>query len=279
MSRHALLALALASATLGASIAFGAGCGGHDPIPRSYPEPSADEVLGHLAERQRNAQSFRAESVMDYWIGDERVKGTVLLMGRQGARVRINALSPTGDNVAADLACDGIGFEYIDYNNNCQLSGLCTKDSIAELLRISLEPDDFLLMVMGTTPVIPDAQGTVNWDDRNAREVVELVSPDNRFTQTIVLDGRDHTWDVISSEIRDLRGNVLWRLRNKGFSAVTAADGTVFRVPGKSQLEQPSENADLLVDWKQRALNIELETAKFDMEIPPGLPVCRGERG
>jgi hypothetical protein len=253
----------------------GCSCTRRKPVPRSYPEPSTEEILAHLADMQRHARSFQAESVMDYWVGDERVKGTVLLMGRKGARVRINALNPTGDNVAADLACDGIGFEYIDYNNNCQLSGLCTKGSIAELLRISLEPDDFLLMVMGTTPVIADAQGTVTWDERHGREIVELVAPDNRFTQTIVLDGRERNWDVLSSEVRDVRGNVLWRLRNKGFEPLGAQDGRTFRVPEKSQLEQPQDKADLLVQWKKRVFNLDIETAKFDMEIPPGLPSCR----
>jgi hypothetical protein len=267
-----VIALALGTAYAGCS------CTRHKPVTRSYPEPSTEEILAHLADVQRHARSFQAESVMDYWMGDERVKATVLLMGRKGARVRINALNPTGDNVAADLACDGIGFEYIDYNNNCQLSGLCTKRSIAELLRISLEPDDFLLMVMGTVPVIADAQGTVTWDERHGREIVELVAPDNRFTQTIVLDGRDRTWDVLSSEVRDVRGNVLWRMRNKGFEALRAQDGRTFRVPAKSQLEQPQDKADLLVQWKKRVFNLDIETAKFDMEIPPGLPSCRKEK-
>lgn len=254
----------------------GFGCNGQKPIERPYPEPGAEQILEHLAEVRRHARSFRAESVMDYWVGNERVKGTVLLMGRKGARVRFNALNPTGGNVAVDLACDGIGFEYIDYNNNCQLTGLCTRETIAELLRISLEPDDFLLMVMGTTPVIPDAQGTVTWDDKRGREVLDLVSPDNRYTQTIVLGGgNDRTWDVIASEVRDARGNVLWRLRNKDFSSLRGADGWMFRVPDKTQLEQPGEKADLLVQWKERAFNLELETSKFDMEIPPGLPSCR----
>jgi hypothetical protein len=269
--RSMLVVIAL---VLGTSYA-GCSCTRHKPVLRAYPEPSTEEILAHLADVQRHARSFQAESVMDYWVGDERVKGTVLLMGRKGARVRINALNPTGDNVAADLACDGIGFEYIDYNNNCQLTGLCTRSSIAELLRISLEPDDFLLMVMGTAPVIEDAQGTVTWDDRHGREIVELVAPDNRFTQTIVLDGRERTWDVLSSEVRDVRGNVLWRLRNKGFQSLRAQDGRMFRVPEKSQLEQPQDKADLLVQWKKRVFNLEVDAAKFDMEIPPGLPSCR----
>ncbi|WP_428264413.1 hypothetical protein [Haliangium sp.] len=270
---RALLAWTLGALVLGAAFTS-CSCGRSKPVERAYPEPGLQDILDHLDELRRNARSFRAESVMDYWVGDERVKGTVLMMGRKGARVRINALNPTGDNVAADLACDGIGFEYIDYNHNCQLAGLCDRNSIARLLRIRLEPDDFLLMVMGTTPLIPDAQGTVNWDQEHGHEVLDLVSPDGRFTQTVVLDGRDKSWDLLTSEVRDARGNVLWRLRNTDFSDLDAADGRRFRVPGKSQLEQPAEKADLLVQWKERSFNLELETARFDMEIPPGLPSC-----
>ncbi len=269
---RAFLSVMTISACLGLMTA--AGCGSK-PVKRAYPEPALAELLEHLTEKNRSARSFRAESVMDYWVGGERVKGTVLLMGRKGARVRINALNPTGDNVAADLACDGIGFEFINYNENCQLNGLCDKDSIAELLRIRLEPDDFMLMVMGTTPLIPDAQGTLTWDDKNGYEVLDLVSPDGQFTQSIALDGRERRWDVITSELRDARGNVLWRLRNKDFSPLQAQDGASFRVPGKSQLEQPDEKADLLVEWRERAFNLDIETARFDMEIPPGLPSCK----
>lgn len=255
--------------------AVAAGCPGARSHPRSYPVPAADEILAHLAATQQRARSYRAESVMDYWVDGERVKGTVLLMGRTGARLRINALTPAGDTVAADLACDGIGFEYIDYRNDCQLTGACTRNSIAELLRISLEPDDFLLMVMGSTPVIPDAQGSVTWDASKGHEVVQLTTPDNRLTQTIVLDGRDRRWDVLSSVVRDARGNVLWSLENKDMETLQAEDGAVFRVPAKTRLEQPQENADLLVRWGKRTFNLAVDEAKFDMDIPAGLRACR----
>lgn len=251
------------------------GCGCRPSVVRSYPEPAVDQVLAHLAEVQRRARAIRAESVMDYWVEGERVKGTVLVMGRNGARMRINALTPAGDTVAADLACDGIGFKYINYQDDCQLVGPCTRHSIAELLRISLEPDDFLLMLMGTTPVIPNAQGSINWDSEEGHEILQLTTQDNQLSQTIVLDGRERRWDVLSSVVRDARGNVLWRLTNKDFDKLVAEDGAVFRVPAKTRLEQPMENADLLVRWKTRTLNLLLDESKFEMEIPPGLRSCR----
>ncbi len=265
-----MLLLPLLASVLGAS------CGGKNAVgPRTYDAPSIAEVLEHLATHARHRRSFRAESVMDYWLEDERIKSKVLLMGRTGARVRINALNPTGDNVAADLACDGISFKYIDYNNNCHLVGPCTRDSIAELLRIRLDPDDFLLMVVGTTPVIANAQGTVEWDSKQGREIVELVAADGTQTQTIILDGRERRWDVLKSTVRDARGNVLWELVNKEFRSIQSVDGASIRVPGRTRLVQPAEEADLIVRWEERTLNLELDSGKFDMTVPPGLRSCR----
>jgi hypothetical protein len=253
----------------------GCGCRGGN-IARPYPQPSAEALLQFLADKHDKARSFQVESVMDYWVGGERVKGTVLLMGEKGARVRINALNPTGDNVAADLACDGQDFRFIDYNGDCQLTGPCTRDSIAQLLRVSLEPDDFLLLVMGATPIIDHTQAALEWDARRGHEVLTLRAQGSGLTQTIALAGRtdEGRWDLVSSVVRDETGRELWNLQNKDFRTVKAADGAIFRVPGKTQFKQPQEKADLLVRWRRHTLNPELDAARFAMEIPPGLPRC-----
>jgi hypothetical protein len=216
--------------------------------------------------------------VMDYWLGDQRVKGSVLVMGKRGARLRLNALNPNGDQVAADLACDGIEFRFVDINNNCQMSGPCTGDSIAQLLHVSLEPDDFLLLAVGTTPVLHDATGTVTWDERTGYETVDLESADGQLRQVIVFDGREGHRDVISSRMLDAKGNPTWILENTGFSSIKTTDGLTLRVPAKTRFRQPSSaagaKADLLVDWKERSINLDLQAGKFDLPVPDGLRRC-----
>lgn len=200
----------------------GCSCIGGKSIPRPYAEPTVQTVLDHLASVRARARSFRAESVMDYWVGKDRVKGKVLIMGKTGARVRINALNPTGGSVAADLACDGSGFQFIDYNSNCQLTGPCNRDSVAQLLRVSLDPDDFLLLAVGTTPVIAGPhEGSFRWDAKKGHEILTLTGAGG-LRQTIVLDGRDRRWDVISSSVVSADGKTLWKLQNKGFKEIRA---------------------------------------------------------
>jgi len=246
----------------------------HGNGKRPYPEPKVEDLLARIAAARDQVTSFNAETVMDYWLDDQRVKGSVLVMGTTGSRVRINALSPAGDSVLSDLACDGTDYAFVDFNNNCQLTGPCSRETIAALFRIALAPDDFVQLAVGTTPVVPGASGTLRWDDKAKREVVELTGSDGR-TQTIVVDARDGHADVISSEVKAADGTQEWRIDNTDYQSVDDEQGTARRVPGKSRFRTPGDKADLLVEWKQRRLNMELSDDKFTMEIPGGLRRCQ----
>lgn len=258
-----------------ALVAAATGCGGGYDPPADLP-PAADQVA-RIRRHVEQVSSFRAETTMDYWLGDDRIKGTVLLLGKPGARLRFNAENPTGGNVAVDLACDGVGYELIDYNNNCQLAGPCTAATIAQLLKVSMEPDDFFAMAVGASPVVSGADGRVEWDRDEGRAIVTLATADARWRQRIELDGRSGHFDVLSSTLYDARGDVEWKLEHRGFEDVRAADGSVVRAPRKSKFEQPKRKADLLVVWKDRAFNVDLPPDKFDLDIPPGLPECAAD--
>ena len=246
------------------------------PGTASHPRPAGADDLAQVVARLQAASaaqtSFRGASVMDYWLGKDRVKGSMLVMRAGGAKVRFNALSPAGESVMADLACDGRDFVLVDFQNNCMLTGPCSRDSIAQLLRISLTPDDFLHLALGGTPVLPQATGTVTWDASKGQERVALQAAGG--SQDIVIDGRDGRWDVLSSELRDAAGTTVWKVQNTDFAEVKDAAGKVHRVPGKSRLTQPSQQADLIVEWEQRELNVELGADKFQLQPPAGLPQC-----
>jgi hypothetical protein len=253
-----------------------AACGACTPrrIPAPQPRPTAAQLLTHLRDTAGAAHSFRADSVMDYWIGNERAKGTVLIMGRRGAHARFNALNPTGDSVAVDLACAGSDFTFINYHDNCQLTGPCRKEAIARLLRVSLEADDFLLLAVGATPLLEGARASARWDEEHGHELLELHSPGGA-RQTIALAGPFGRWRVVSSTLRGPDGQVEWSLENKDFTTIRSPEGKSFQVPGKSRFTQPRARADLLVRWGKRQLNPPLDDSRFQMEVPAHLPRCR----
>jgi hypothetical protein len=239
---------------------------------RPYPEVTAGDVIARLAKQRAERKAFTAESTMDYWLGKDRVKGTVLVMGTEGKKVRFNALSPAGGNVLADMACDGMNFAYVDQQNNCQLTGPCDRQSIATLLHVEVEPEDFLAFAVGAVPVA-EKTGTLEWDAKSGHEHLTLTGASG--TQTIELDLREGRLDVIASEQKDPAGKVSWSIQNADFGNVNDAAGGEHRLPNKTRFKSPTQNADLIVDWGDRTVNPDLTNpAKFQVNVPAGLPAC-----
>lgn len=244
--------------------------GGGSGKARPYADPKVEDILAKLTAQRAKSTSFTAASKMDYWIGEQRVKGDVLVMGTAGKRVRFNALSPAGGDVLIDMACDGSNFAFVDKQNNCQLTGPCDRSSIATMLHLDLEPADFITLALGTPPVMADAKGTTDWSGEY--EKLELSSAAG--TQTITVDLRDGRADVIDSEMKDPAGKVVWSVTNKDFTDVhDAADG-MHRLPSKTQFKSAAEKADLVVEWGERTINPQIDPAKFSVSIPDGLPRC-----
>ena len=254
-------------------LALACGCPGTKTFKAPSPMPSAADVIARLEKARATRTSFRASTTMDYWLGKQRAKGTVLVMGTSQKQVRFNAVKPD-DSVLIDMACDGQSFTYVDFQNNCQLAGPCSKQSIAHLLRVELEPQDFHDLAQGTPPLLANATGTVTWDERNGHEKVALEGADGK--QTLTIDAKNGLSDVLASELRDPEGKVVWSVEFTDYRAIKDDKGVTHRVPGKTRFKSPTEGADLLVDWsdEQRAINLELVPAKFSVPIPAGLPDC-----
>ena len=246
--------------------------GGSTGANRGYPEPKATEIVARLEKDHTTRTAFTAESTMDYWLGKDRLKGTVLVMGTIGKKVRFNALSPAGGTVLADMACDGTNFAYVDQQNNCQLTGPCDRQSIAALLHVEVEPEDFIYFAVGSVP-ITGTGGTVTWDAKTGHEKVALTGPNG--TQTIELDMRGGHFDVIASDLKDPAGKTVWSIENADFGNVADPNGAEHRLPGKTRFKAPNQAADLLVDWGERTVNPDLSNpAKFTVAVPAGLAQC-----
>jgi hypothetical protein len=258
-------------ALLGAGLVAVACCGPKGGGVRSYPEPTVAQVIERIAAARGALTSFTGESTMDYWLSGQRAKGDVLVMGKEGKRVRFAALSPAGGSTIAEMACDGTNFAYVDYQNNCALTGPCDARSVGMFFGIELEPDDFVHLALGTPPIIGgNPAGKVTWDGNRGVERVELSSGEG--TQKLSIDGKENRWDVLDSELAGPDGKQRWSVANTDFRKVEGSGER--RVPGKTRFKSPAQNQDLLVDWKEMQVNVELDDAKFQIAVPPGLPQC-----
>jgi len=259
-----------------AALLLACGCP-HGDTPRpSGPEPTVAEVVDRLTRAKDELHSFTGAAVMEYWLNGDRFKGDVLAMGEAGAKVRIAALSPAGGSTVAEMACDGSQFVSVNYQNNCVLTGPCTKQSIATFFGIELDPDDFLHLALGTPPVIAQPTGAVTWDASNGVYRVALAGAAGK--QTIGIADRGQRWEVVDSELVAPDGTPAWSVKNAAFDNAKDPDGKDHRVPGKSRFTAPSkQKADLTVEWRERTVNLAIDPKKFTIAVPPGLPTC-GQR-
>ena len=259
------------TALLGLLFACGCPSGGGGSVKPPAKLPTAQEAIAQLTATRDARKSFKAESVMDYWLGNQRVKGTVLVMGTSERQVRFNAISPQND-VLADMACDGQNFAMVNMQQNCQLTGPCNKQSIATFLRVELEPEDVLHLALGTVPLPAGADGTLTWDSSKGQEKLDVKGSDGS-TEKITIDGRDGRQDVLSAELsRD--GKLVWSVENTDFTDVKDEAGGTHRLPSKTRFKSPDQKADLLVEWKERTVNPAIDPAKFKVQIPEGLGRC-----
>jgi outer membrane lipoprotein-sorting protein len=241
-------------------------CSGHANTPA--PQTSPEELVARLQKKEGEITSFTTNSTMDYWLGNQRMKGDVLVMGKPGAMVRFAALSPAGGSTLVEMACNGSDFVMVDYQNNCTLSGPCDATSIAQFFHIKLAPDDFFHLAVGTPPVLRDAKATASWDSEHGYEKLTLTSPAG--TQKVTLDLKDGHTDVIDSELAGSDGKVVWSVANADFQDVGG-----HRVPGKTRFKSPEGKEDLLVVWgDERQLGVALDASKFALAAPSGLPRC-----
>jgi hypothetical protein len=245
----------------------------HGDVRPGGPSPTVAQVVERLTKAKDELHSFTGAAIMEYWLGSDRFKGEVLAMGEVGAKVRIAALSPAGGSTIAEMACDGSRFVSVNYQNNCVLTGPCTKQSIATFFGIELTPDDFLHLALGTPPIAPDAHGAVSWDAKQGVQRVELEGADGK--QSIGIDNRDQRWDVVDSALVGGDGQPVWSVKNAAFGDAKDPDGKPHRVPGKSHFTTPNrQKSDLTVEWHERTVNVAIDPKKFTIAVPPGLPTC-----
>lgn len=267
---HRGMKLRLVSCVGAVVMACGACPGGGQYKAPWQTAPTAAQEAAKLDAAAKAITSFKADSVMDYWLGKSRVKGDVKIMGKPGAFVRLNALNPAGSSVMADLACDGTNFVMVDFQNNCVLTGPCNADSIYQFLHVPLAPDDFFHLATGTSPLVTGTDGKVDWDSSTGHETITLGSDPQ---QTIVVDATNGHFDVLTSKLSS-GGKDVWTIENKNFADAKDAAGKTFRIPGKSRFTAAGQKSDLIVEWTDVTLDEDLPLSKFQLNPPDGLPTC-----
>ncbi len=236
-------------------------------VERPYSAPTAKEVLAAVLSRGQRVRAMRAETRASHVSAQGKVKGTVRLMAATGGKLRFDLVSPF-DTPLATLVTDGKDFTLVDAQKNRHFHGPASPCNVGRLLQLVMAADDVRTILGGSTPVIIHEKAEGAWDARDGAEVLTLSG--KGMTQVIRLDGRDRSWDLLSSEIRDATGKLLLQLRASGHRKLAG-----LRMPGSLHIKQPRHGAELWVTFKKVELNIELPAIAFVLQKAEGMPSQR----
>lgn len=262
-----ILSIRLSPLAGAVSAALLAGCPS-TTMPRPYAAPTAPALIEHIRSLRQHASTLNAETKTDVRLGDQRANVTVYMLAAPDGKLRFQALDPN-NSTAADLASNGKTYCMLDVHANCGECGPATPENVARLVRIPLEPDEIVTVLLGGAPVL-EGDATDEWDPNGGHEVLTLRAGDR--VERILLDGRDQRWDVLEADMT-AGGKTVWSLRHKDFHEVTADDGQKVRLPGASLFEQGGDTVRIL--WHEQKVGMPLDDQKFQIELPAGLPHCR----
>jgi len=236
-------------------------------VDRPYKTPGASEVIAVLKARAGRISTMRAESRMNHRTDQGKVKATVRLMAQRGGKLRFDAVSPF-DTPLATLVTDGKEFALVDAQKNRHYHGTASACNIARLLQVALSPDDVLVVLGGSTPLIKHDSARLEWDSRATAEVLTLSN--KTVTQTVRLDGTDRRWDLLLSEVRTKKGELLLQIKPNAYRSVNG-----LRLPAHLLVRQAGSDAQLDVTFKREEVNIKLPAVAFELPAPGGMPSQR----
>jgi hypothetical protein len=258
--RDASLSLACALVLV---LVLGAGCGS---VPKpAQPFTSARDALSLYTLTRAQVRAMRGEARVDQRGDEGRIKGTVLMFVMRPGRVRFDAMTQFGP--AAILTSDGERFAYSDLRKQRFLEGETCPANIARLLNVPMTVEQTTELLLGGTPVLPDARAAIGWHPDGYYHVRVRSSDGRRQELDFGLDESDRgqpparqALRLLRSELFDAQGRTVWRIRYDDYRAV--ARGTYrMAMPFEVHVEQPSAGRDTLIRFKQITL---------DPSIPPG---------
>jgi len=171
---------------LGLAVSVGAGMLGcaHQRAAvrvRTYPAPTAAELVARLATRQADLASMNARVRATSWLGGDRVRATVLMLVERTGKLRLEAQVSLQGTVAV-LATDGERFALLDVGHNELRRGPACPRNVAALIRIALAPAEVAALLLGDVRIPepaasadPAHQARVAWDAELGGDV--LVVP------------------------------------------------------------------------------------------------------
>jgi hypothetical protein len=237
------------------------------PAQRSYPVPTAEELLAALHARQAAAHSLNLETRTTSWLGGERVRGTVQMLVERAGNLRFEAEVSLQGTVAVLAVHEG-SFVFVDHQKKTFRQGLATPSDVASLIRIPLPAEAVAAILLGDV-FLPEGSKAldVGWD--RGADVLHLQTPDGdelwvslRRPAPLVA-----AWDVVAVSGQPAFARARWRVSYEDLQRI---DGHSF--PKLIRFAEPGRDFDDGVEIKvrDRIVNPSFPADAFLLAPPPG---------
>jgi len=237
------------------------------PAQRTYPVPTADELLAALCARQTAVHSLNLETRTTSWLGGERVRGTVQMLVERAGNLRFEAEVALQGTVAALAVHDG-AFVFVDHQKKTFRQGLATANDVASLIRIPLPAQAVAAIVLGDVFLSEGSKALdVGWE--RGADVLHVQTPDGGELWVSLRrpDPAVAAWEVVAVVGRPVFTLSRWRV---AYEELQHSDGQSF--PGLIRFAEPGRDFDDGVEIKvrDRILNPTLPADAFLLAPPPG---------
>jgi hypothetical protein len=247
-------------------------CAGSAHFLRSYPTPSAEELLQAVRVRQAAVRGINVETRATSWLGGERVRGTVQMLVERSGRLRFEAEVSLQGTVAV-LTVDGEQFAFIDHQKHLFRKGPACPANVAAMIRIPLAPAEVAAILLGDIP-LPDSSkaAAVEWDSGRGADVLTVESPTGvkLWLGLRRPNAQVAAWDVVFVEgfVPGARGR--WRVSYQDFERVSGV-----ALPRLVRFAEPGKDFDDGVEIKirERTVNPSFPEGAFALEPPSGYQV------
>ena len=246
---------------------WSAACAGSVPAQRTYPPPSAGELLAALHARQTAVRSLNLEARVTSWLGGERVRGTVQMLVERSGNLRFEAEVALQGTVAA-LAVDQGSFVFVDHQKKTYRQGRATPDDVASLIHIPLPAQAVAAILLGDVFVPEGSQALdVGWE--RGADVLHLQTLDGAQLWVSLQQPAPSlpAWDVVAVAGQPVFGQARWRV---SFEDRQRWDGQA--LPALIRFADPGRSFDdgVEIKVKERIVNPAFPPDAFRLVPPPG---------
>lgn len=263
------------------------------PTPPRSPFPTAGDALDRMKATYDCANGLQGDGKLDH-VGEQgRIRGSVLLLNINPARVRLDVMS-SFNTVVYSLASDGEQFQMLDMQEKRFLHGPATACNLARMTQIEVPGHVLVSLLRGEAPLLVHQRSapTMEWTgDRyrieipskhQARQIVELrpyeADADKPWAEQRVNVLRVQTYQkevmLYDAQLSDHEPaeTAPPRVDEDGIEPDLPPTGGVcnIQVPREIRVQVPATKNDVVFEYEKVHLNPPILDGTFRLNDTPG---------